>query len=104
MTQLARATAVHAALNQDDPELALEPLIQDVRMAMQDFGALVPEKELAEQDFDGEEDTRGVDAFIAWATGPENKQIRRIALEGVEGAQEDYLTGWSGFWIGMIFS
>ena len=93
MTQLARATATHAALNQDDPELALEPLIQDVRMAMQDFGLLLPEKGFVEQDFQGKEDTRGVDAFIAWAKGPENAEIRRIALEGVEGAKDDYLTG-----------
>jgi len=93
MTQLAQATADHAALNQDDAELALEPMIQDVRMAMQDFGLLLPELGPADQRVLGEEDMRGADAFVAWAMGPQNAEIRRIALEGVEGAKEDYLTG-----------
>lgn len=59
---------------------------------MQDCGAIAPEKILEEQIYDDEEDIRGVDAFIEWAMGPENKEIRRIALEGDEG-KEDYLTG-----------
>ncbi len=59
---------------------------------MQDCGALLPEKTLEEQEREGIEDTRGVDAFIEWATGPANQEIRRIALEGAD-AKEDYLTG-----------
>lgn len=93
MLQLAQATVTHAALNQDDPELALEPMIQDVRLAMQDFGCFLPEEPLAAQGQEAEEDVRGVEAFIAWVKGPENKEIMRIALEGVDGARDDYLAG-----------
>jgi transcription initiation factor TFIID subunit 3 len=90
---LAQTTATHAALNHNEPELALEVSLQDVRMAMQDCGALTPEKVLEEQEFDGEEDTRGVEAFISWAMGAGNSEIRRVALEGADGAKDDYLTG-----------
>lgn len=62
-------------------------------MAMQDCGALVPEKIDEEQDYEGQEDARGVEEFLAWAMGQGNKEIRRIALEGGDGAKEDYLTG-----------
>lgn len=90
---LAQTAADHASLNHNEPELAVEVSLQDVRMAMQDCGLLLPEKILEEQEFDGVEDTRGVDGFIAWATGPGNKEIRRVALEGVDGTKDDYLTG-----------
>ena len=93
MVLLAQSAVTHAALNHNEPELALEVCLQDVRMAMQDCGALLPEKVLEEQEFDGEEDTRGVDNFIAWAMGAGSKEIRRVALEGVDGAKDDYLTG-----------
>jgi len=91
MLHLAQTTAAHASLNHNEPELSLEIAIQDVRMAMQDCGALGPEKSLEEQEYEGVEDTRGVDAFLAWARGPKNREIRRVALEGAEGAKEDYL-------------
>lgn len=93
MFLLAQTTANHASLNHNAPELSLEIAIQDVRMAMQDCGALGPEKAFEEQEWEGVEDTRGVDAFLAWARGPGNREIRRVALEGAEGAQEDYLMG-----------
>lgn len=93
MLLLAQTTVKHASLNHNEPELSLEISIQDVRMAMQDCGALIPEKVLEEQEFYGQEDTRGVDAFIAWATGKVNSEIRRVGLEGSDGAKEDYLTG-----------
>jgi len=92
MILLAQTTATHASLNHNEPELSLEISLQDVRMAMQDCGALAPEKVLEDQEFDREEDTRGVDGFLAWAKGPGNLEIRRIALEGGDAAKEDYLT------------
>ncbi|TAQ87392.1 hypothetical protein B7494_g4283 [Chlorociboria aeruginascens] len=85
MYLLAQSTATHASINHTE----LDITIQDVRMAMQDCGILAPERVLAQQEFEGIEDTRGVDDFIAWATGGGNKEIRRIALDGGEG---DYLT------------
>jgi transcription initiation factor TFIID subunit 3 len=95
MFLLAQTTARHASVNHNEPELSLEISIQDVRMAMQDCGALIPEKVMEEQEFYGQEDTRGVDAFVAWAMGKVNSEIRRVALEGSDGAKEDYLTGLS---------
>lgn len=87
MFLLAQSTANHAAINNDE----LEASIQDVRMAMQDCGAIAPEKIEEDEDFDGEEDMRGVENFLAWTTGKVNKEIRRVALEGGDG-KEDYLT------------
>ncbi|KAK4128158.1 hypothetical protein N657DRAFT_562002 [Parathielavia appendiculata] len=66
------------------------PTIVDVRMALQRAGALLPERILEEQEYLGGEDTRGVEAFIAWATGPLNREIKRIALDGNDEAA-DYL-------------
>jgi transcription initiation factor TFIID subunit 3 len=86
MYLLAQSTAAHADLNHTE----LDITIQDVRMAMQDCGALMPEKVIEDQEFEGVEDMRGVEEFLAWATGEGNKEIRRIALGD---GKEDYLTG-----------
>ncbi|KAH8820284.1 hypothetical protein F5884DRAFT_849552 [Xylogone sp. PMI_703] len=82
---LAQSTATHASINHTE----LDITVQDVRMAMQDCGMLLPEKVLEEQDFDGEEDVRGVEDFLAWCTGDGNAEIRRVAMEG---GKEDFLT------------
>ena len=87
---LAQSTISHAAINSDELEIS----IQDVRMAMQDCGAIAPEKVEEDEDFDEDEDMRGVENFLAWITGKVNKEIRRVALEG-GGGEEDYLTGLS---------
>lgn len=97
MFLLATAAAKYSNSNQAELELNIE----DVRMAMQECGALAPEKILEEQIYDGEEDTRGVDAFLEWAMGPENKEIRRVALEGGEGEKEDYLAGTSSCFVSL---
>jgi len=95
---LASRTAEHAFNNHND----YIPEIRDVRLALQDVGALRPQLNAMEQDFRGKEDLRAVNAFIEWAQGPVNKEIRRIAGLGggeteavnVDGeANEDYLTG-----------
>lgn len=91
MFKLAESTVTHAAINHTELDIS----IQDVRMAMQACALLGPEKVPEDQEFDGEEDTRGIDAFLAWATGKMNREIRRVALEGGDGLQEDYLTGLS---------
>ena len=73
--------------------------IQDVRMAMMDLGALRPQMSILEErarkpvSIDGVwgdesseqlrkvpyEDMRGTNAFLKWAKGPINQEIRRIA-------------------------
>ncbi|OBT66353.1 hypothetical protein VE03_04840 [Pseudogymnoascus sp. 23342-1-I1] len=88
MLLLATSTANHAAA--DPTELGIS--IADVRLAMQDCAAIVPEKVWEDQVFDDEEDTRGVDLFIEWARGAANKEIRRVALEGGDEGKDDYLT------------
>lgn len=88
-------TARHAGHNAHVPDYAgmVEPTIADVRLALQDVGAFLPERDWEEQDYLEQEDTRGVDDFIAWATGPKTEQIKRVALDGVEEGVTDYLTG-----------
>ena len=88
MLLLATSTANHAAA--DPSELGIS--ITDVRLAMQDCAAIVPEKVWEDQVFDDEEDVRGVEMFIEWARGAANKEIRRVALEGGDEGKDDYLT------------
>jgi transcription initiation factor TFIID subunit 3 len=61
-------------------------------MALQRAGALLTEPVEEEQEYQGEEDTRGVEAFVAWAMGSLNREITRIALDGEDEAG-DYLDG-----------
>jgi len=84
----ASAVAYASAINPAIPA----PTIVDVRMALQRAGALLPERILEEQEYLGEEDTRGVEGFIAWAMGGLNREITRIALDGNDEAG-DYLDG-----------
>lgn len=88
MLLLATSTSNYAAINHAELEVSIE----DVRMAMQECAAFVPEKVWEDQIFDDEEDTRGVDLFIEWAKGSANKEIRRVALEGGDEGKDDYLT------------
>lgn len=88
MLLLATSTANYAAANPTELGITIE----DVRLAMQECAAIVPEKVWEDQLFDDEEDTRGVDLFIEWAHGEANKEIRRVALEGGDEGKDDYLT------------
>ena len=96
LTLLASKTAIYAQSNHGGPE----PELEDVRMALEAVGALRPEHGTLENQFDDDDDTRGVDAFTAWAQGDRNREITRVAgLTGtgneavdLEGAREDYLT------------
>lgn len=93
---LCQLTAIYAAHNGSISDTAdLSPTIVDVRLALQRAGALLPERSQEEQEYLGEEDMRGVEEFLAWATGPQNREIKRIALDGSDEAV-DYLDGeWS---------
>lgn len=65
------------------------PTIQDVRLALSENGALYPQMTPSEEARRGEvedagewvpfEDLRGVQAFVDWAHGEVNKEVRRIA-------------------------
>ncbi len=93
---LCELTALYAAHNGsiavEGATADLAPTIVDVRMALQRAGALLPERFEEEQEFLGEEDMRGVEEFLAWAMGPQNREIKRIALDGNDEA-DDYLNG-----------
>ena len=90
------------------------PTIQDVRIALSQVGALAPQMSTAEESLREDveisegvwvpfEDLRGVEAFVNWAHGPVNKEIRRIAGFGDDANveeiaaglddQDDYLSG-----------
>ena len=96
---LAATTASHAITNHKDSA----PTLMDIRMALQDVGALRPQISTMEEQFRDEEDMRGMEAFILWMEGEGNKEIRRIAgLASSEGEvvdvnamekKEDFLTG-----------
>lgn len=70
-----------------------EPEIVDVRVALQEIGAFMPERDWEEQDFIEIEDTRGVEDFLVWAKGPRTEQMKRVALDGSEEGVTDYLGG-----------
>ena len=98
---LARQTAAHAISNHND----CVPTVTDVRMALQDVGALRPQIGIMEEQTRGEEDMRGMDAFLKWIVGEESKEIKRIAGMLAAGGEEvdveigiereDFLTGQS---------
>jgi transcription initiation factor TFIID subunit 3 len=103
LLNLCQLTALFATHNSDVPPPITEdnaginpaipaPTVVDIRMALQRSGALLPERIREEQEYLGEEDTRGVENFIAWAMGPLNREIKRIALDGDDEAG-DYLDG-----------
>ncbi|KAK0632978.1 hypothetical protein B0T14DRAFT_395937, partial [Immersiella caudata] len=84
---LCQLTALYASHN---GTTSTTPTIVDVRMALQRVGALLPERSEEEQAFLGVEDTRGVEEFVAWAAGQQNREIKRVALDGNDEAG-DYL-------------
>ena len=89
------------------------PTIQDVRMALLETGALYPQMSVLEEEAKGTEfvngeevpfeDLRGTEAFVNWARGSVNKEIRRVAGVSAAGKDladvnlmddgEDFLTG-----------
>jgi hypothetical protein len=90
---LCAKTATHTAENDFSGEG--QPTVMDVRMALQDVGALNPERLFAEQLFLDEEDVRGVEDFVDWFRGPRNKSIMELARGdgGGEAELTDYLNG-----------
>lgn len=99
LSLLASNSVAHAQENHNDLTLT----VTDVRMALQDVGALWPQKSAMEEDLMGEEDMRGVDNFVKWMLGEEHREIRRVAglienevpLPGIDepAGREDFLTG-----------
>ncbi len=75
---LASNASRHALLH--NPDLPPDSItITDVRLALQDAGALHPQMSEMEEQVLGTEDLRGVESFIAWCKSDVNTEIRRIA-------------------------
>jgi transcription initiation factor TFIID subunit 3 len=102
MLLIAQKTAEYAWVNHNDTV----PNITDLRMALEDIGALTPQMIASEEQLYYDDDLRGVENFIAWIEGDTHKEIRRIAgLESTAGdvnidldaEREDFLTGETEF-------
>ncbi|KIE02002.1 Bromodomain associated domain protein, partial [Metarhizium majus ARSEF 297] len=85
---LCEKTASHAIHNKGD---AGDYTIVDVRLALQEVGALLPEKTATEQSWLGEEDTTGVDEFIEWFSGQRMTELMEMGIGDGEIDATDYL-------------
>ncbi|KAM3506790.1 hypothetical protein MY11210_007411 [Beauveria gryllotalpidicola] len=111
MLLLCRNTAHHAAINHagrggdgdDDgegegngagavPAQADDFTLTDVRLALQDAGAFGAERTVTEEMWRGEEDTRGVEEFIAWFAGSRMKELMEFGNADGESEATDYLS------------
>ena len=76
------AAAHHTAHNSSEFS-GIVPSIADIRLALEDVGALKGRDSVSD-------DTRGIDEFVDWVQGPRNREIKRVALDGEE--ETDYLS------------
>ena len=90
LSLLCERTAEHATHRRGD---AGDFSIPDVRLALSDAGALLPDKMLTQQEWEGEEDLRGVDEFVRWFSGQRMKEIMDFAQGDGEFDEMDYLNG-----------
>lgn len=90
MSALCEKTASHAIHNQGD---AGDYTVVDVRMALQEVGALLPEKPAREQEWLQEEDSRGAEEFIEWFSGQRMKELMETGIGDGEIDATDYLNG-----------
>jgi transcription initiation factor TFIID subunit 3 len=88
LTLLCEKTAGNAANNHGD---AGDYDVVDVRMALQEVGALLPD-----QAWRQEEDMRGVEEFIGWFAGPRMREMMEMGSGDTESDATDYLAG--EFW------
>ncbi|KAL7820109.1 hypothetical protein V8C26DRAFT_394407 [Trichoderma gracile] len=105
LTLLCEKTAGNAASNHGD---AGDYDVVDVRMALQEVGALLPDQAWRR---DGE-DMRGVEEFIGWFAGPRMREMMEMGSGDTESDATDYLaalkkkhskTGDDAKWQGTIF-
>jgi transcription initiation factor TFIID subunit 3 len=87
---LCEGTARHATHNHGD---AGDFDLVDVRLALQDAGAMLPERAFTEQMWRGEEDLRGVEDFIGWFAGQRMKELMETGKGDGEVDATDYLNG-----------
>lgn len=88
LSLLCQATADHAAHNQGN---SADFTVVDIRMALQDVGALLPERVETEQEWRGDEDVRGVEEFVKWFAGQRMKEMMEFGNGDGESDATDYL-------------
>lgn len=90
LSLLCQSTADHALHNHGD---SADFTVADVRMALKDAGALLPEKVDTEQEWRGEEDLRGIEDFVKWFAGTRMKEMMEFGSGDGESDATDYLNG-----------
>ncbi|CAM1507069.1 Fc.00g067100.m01.CDS01 [Cosmosporella sp. VM-42] len=88
LSMLCQSTAAHATHNRGD---SADFTLVDVRLALQDAGALMPERVFTEEMFTGEEDLRGVEEFVRWFAGQRMKEMMEFGNGDGESDATDYL-------------
>ncbi|KAM0437685.1 hypothetical protein ACHAPT_002049 [Fusarium lateritium] len=88
LSLLCQSTADHAAHNQGD---SADFTVVDIRMALQDAGALMPERLPSEELFHDHEDLRGLEEFMAWFAGQRMKEMMDVGSGDGEMDATDYL-------------
>lgn len=92
MLALCESTAKHATDNEGD---AADFSAVDVRLALQDVGAFLPSSGKVDEDGEwrGDDDTRGIDEFIAWFSSQRMKQLLEFGNSEGDTEATDYLNG-----------
>lgn len=90
LSLLCQTTADHAVHNHGD---SADFTVADVRLALQDAGALLPERVLTEQEWKNEEDLRGVEEFVKWFGGQRMKEMMEFGNGDGDSDATDYLNG-----------
>lgn len=94
MLLLCQHTAHHAASNHAASSAQADDFtVTDVRLALQDVGALGAERTVTEETWRGDEDVRGVEEFIAWFAGQRMKELMEFGNADGESDATDYLSG-----------
>ncbi|KAI9894200.1 MAG: hypothetical protein M1814_004054 [Vezdaea aestivalis] len=75
LTLLAERTVAYSQNSANE----IEPTISAVRLAMEELGCLAPSMDATEEARSGQEDLRGVTAFVDWCKSEQNLEIRRMA-------------------------
>ena len=65
----------------------------EIRLALEEAGALLPQTVATEQEWRGQEDVRGVEEFVRWFTGPRMREIMEFAKGDGETVDMVYLYG-----------
>ncbi|UNI20989.1 hypothetical protein JDV02_007024 [Purpureocillium takamizusanense] len=91
---LCEKTAAHAVHARGE---ASDYTVVELRMALQDVGALQPERTPTDEHWrqngdDGDEDLRGVDEFLEWFSGPVMKELMEMGKGDGESDATDYLS------------